>query len=730
MYNQRAKIFTVFYALLLLVMVLRLTQMQLLPSPELQSKINYLKRIAGDSQQTKSLRGRILDRNGEILAGEEAVFKLFVDYRLIQYKDARIQEALRVRARQRDAKRQRGLRAKAGLSPEQGESLDRVTQEINKKAEIIDRLLEKCPELGADREQVEREIQRQNDRIWNLRLFRAWRKNCKDSSFYQANKHRINSVSISDAEEDFVRLFPDPNERDLLIAASDITRDMLRPLGLVTLKTDDHKLAAHLAFLDVNDIDLRPEAVRRYRFGEAAAHTIGWIGSASGATDQFSEDKRRRYLDGELVGRDDGVEYVCDSVLRGSRGERFLDIDQNLQHLAQAEHGRDVQLTLDIRLQQRIERFLGHEYEHAQHCNQGFAAVVLDVKDNEILALVSIPTFDPARVRYDYGDLVDKQKHPKCPLINRAINKDYPPGSVAKPLVAVAGLESGCINTTDVIDCPNQAAPTGWPNCWIFNDSGYGHEVQWPDNNARNAIKGSCNIYFSRLANRMEPRVLQQWLFRFGYGHQVPFNYPQDPNAAQRTLNQSAGQISFQPPAFGTQVTSLEQVPELTRGGLRNAGIGQGNIRATPLQVANSMATLARNGVFKYPRLFIHAPSTPDRSSSGQSLGLAEQTLRTVTDGLEAVVNERNGTAFSAFSEAKQRLKAQGVTVYGKTGSTEDPEHAWFAGYAMDYSGRCLALAVVAEGGQSGAEDAAPLARDIIQFCIDHKYLGHERSGD
>jgi peptidoglycan glycosyltransferase len=229
----------------------------------------------------------------------------------------------------------------------------------------------------------------------------------------------------------------------------------------------------------------------------------------------------------------------------------------------------------------------------------------------------------------------------------------------------------------------------------------------------------------------MDPRVLQKWLFSFGYGQRIPFNYPRDPNTPQRALRQKSGLISSSRPPSGTRLASLEDIPELERYELRNAGIGQGSLRVTPLQVANSMATLARAGVFKYPRLFIHDPSTDQAQADADSphnLGISEQTLHTVTAGLDAVVNEENGTAFSAFVEAKQRLQAQGVRVYGKTGSTENPEDAWFAGYAMDYSGRCLAVAVVVEGGQSGARDATPLGRDIIQFCIDHKYLGHDRS--
>jgi penicillin-binding protein 2 len=722
MYNQRVKVFIAFYALLLLVMVLRLAQMQLLPSSEVLTGVQRLKGHWEYGQQTMSIRGSILDRNEEILASEEAVFKLYVDYGLTCYEDRRVRQALLTSARQQDNKRQRGLGAKTGSNREQDKSLRKAQQKIEKKRDIIQRLLTKAPELGVSEQQLKQGIQKNNERIWNKRLFYAWNRHCKDSQFHQENKHRINSVWDSEAKKDFAKVFVDPNERIRLTAASEITADLQKPFALITLDTDDQVLAAQLEFLDVNDVEVRTEAVRRYPFKNAAAHTIGWIGYASAVTDPFAEDRRRRYRDGELSGRDDGVEYVCEAVLRGSRGERVRDIDQNLQQLAQTEHGRDVQLTLDIRLQQRIEHFLANEYPHADHCNAGFAAVVLDVPANEILALVSIPTFDPARVRHDYADLVDPNKNPKRPLRNRAINEVYPPGSVAKPLVAVAGLESGSIKPNDVISCPTEPAPAGWPNCVIFRKGGYGHDVLWPDNNVCNAIRGSCNIYFSHLANRMDPKVLQQWFFRFGYGRHIKFNYPRDPNTVRRSrLDQAAGWISSERPPYGL-VDSLEQIPELKRYERPNAGIGQASIRVTPLQVANSMATLARLGVFKHPRLFKREPS----SEPNEPLNLSEQTLRTVTDGLDAVVNEVNGTAYDAFGEARQSFKDQGVRVYGKTGSTENPEHAWFAGYARDYSERCLAVAVLAEGGQSGARDATPLARDIIQFCITHKYLGHD----
>ena len=114
--------------------------------------------------------------------------------------------------------------------------------------------------------------------------------------------------------------------------------------------------------------------------------------------------------------------------------------------------------------------------------------------------------FDLNRARYDYGDLAND---PDKPLINRAINEWYPPGSVVKPLILVAGLESGKITPEEIIGCPAQKAPKSWPSCLLYNRYRAGHDGRWK-NSARNAIRGSCNIYFSRLADRIDPPALQQ----------------------------------------------------------------------------------------------------------------------------------------------------------------------------------------------------------------------------
>ena len=191
-------------------------------------------------------------------------------------------------------------------------------------------------------------------------------------------------------------------------------------------------------------------------------------------------------------------------------------------------------------LQQRIERYL-LDCKHNSNCKSPASVVVIDVASADILALVSLPTFDLNRVRYDYAVYAND---PNEPLRNRAINKQYPPGSVIKPLILISGLETGAITPGEIISCPARPAPRSWPNCWVYNRHRIGHDDKWP-NNARNAIKGSCNIYFSRLADRIDTPVLQWWLFSFGCGRKILNLADELPAVAlERNLRQVPGLIS------------------------------------------------------------------------------------------------------------------------------------------------------------------------------------------
>jgi penicillin-binding protein 2 len=436
----------------------------------------------------------------------------------------------------------------------------------------------------------------------------------------------------------------------------------------------------------------------------------------------FANDKLSRYLNEEVCGREDGVEYICETILRGRRGEKQWDIDRQLVSKTETQFGKDVTLTLDIELQKKIEDHLADCLLNP-NCQAPIAAVVIDVNTGDILALVSTPTYDLNNIRRNYGTLAFEDANE--PLRNRAINKGYPPGSVIKPLILIAGLQSGKITAGETISCQARKAPRGWPNCLQFSRYRSGHDYKW-QNHARNAIRGSCNIYFSRLADRIDPSVFQLWLFKFGYAREIPLAAEhREPTIQNRNLRQVAGTISST--VAKTPISRLDQIPPLYKGERRYFGIGQGNLRVTPLQVANAIAAIARGGVYKPPRLFLDSrPSSNENRESSIDLNISPQTIAVVHDGMSAVVNEPSGTAYTPFTQST--LIQQGVKVYGKTGSTEKPEHAWFAGFATDNAGRSIAIAVLVEGGQSGSRDAAPLGRDIIQFCIDTENLGPPKS--
>jgi penicillin-binding protein 2 len=657
---------------LLGVCVLRLAQMQLSENPHLDEKIEDLK--LQRSKSLKTARGRILDSKGNILAADEPFFELHVDYQLTRWADERVIKAVMLDAADKDDARS---------------AIAKAAQQIDKKQAYLRQALKKIESFGLEHDRAVEIIEKKNNDIWDLREHLAWKRNYPDSCDFEA------AVS-------------DENERLRLTAQVDIA-EMHQSYPLMEFQSEDDIFTAQMEFADVEGVYIVPRSRRIYPFGSAACQTIGWIGPEQ-KKELFSDDPLARYLEGELSGRRPGVEYVCETILRGKRGQLIYDIDQELVEQKRTQLGRDVTLSIDIELQQQIEEYV-LDCQINPNCESPTAVVVIEVASGNILAMVSTPTYNLNSIRYEYGDLVSDNREP---LHNRALNAHYPPGSVTKPLILIAGLESGKISADEVISCPAAPAPEGWPNCWIFNQYRVGHDGSWP-NYARNAIRGSCNIYFSRLANRLEPDVLQRWLFSFGYGHKIAL----EPAEVVRQFLQVPGIISSEIPIGA--IESFEGIPPLNKGELRYFGMGQGNFRVTPLQVANAMATIARGGLYKEPRLILK-PSAGD--SISMSLNISPYVLSVIYDGMAAVISESGGTANKEFRSMLDYFSQAGVKVYGKTGSTEKPDHAWFGGFAKDKTGRSIAIAALVEGGQHGSEDAAPLARDTIQFCIEAGYLG------
>jgi len=478
MYNKRVKIFVIISAVLLGVCLLRLAQLQLLPDSSIAESITELKKQRGTWRPLKTLRGKILDRKGRVLAADQPQFELTINYELTSFADDRFIRSKLLKAAQKN---------------DPAKAKETIHKEVRAKLEDLQQIIEKCTYFGLERADIENRIKQINDRIWNLRSYLAWKRNYPNQPFEQA--------------ED------DPNQRLLLTAAVDIA-EMHNNYRLLELKTDDDIFTAQLEFMDTDNVQILPKLHRIYHYDSVAAQTIGWVGRPQkNDIKLFEHDKFAHYLPDDLCGREDGAEYVCETILRGRRGLEIYDIDSQLIDRTETQFGTDVSLTLDIELQKKIQNYIT-DCSINPNCKAPSAAVVIDVESSDILALVSLPTFNLNRARYDYKLLASD---PNRPFLNRTIYEHYPPGSVVKPIILIAALETGKITPNEIISCQPQNAPTGWPNCWIFNKYNWlSHDIQWSGsggNNARNAIKGSCNIYFSRLQTESNLRTSSDGFF-------------------------------------------------------------------------------------------------------------------------------------------------------------------------------------------------------------------------
>ncbi len=707
MYKRRLQIFIFLCILAVSVCGVRLIYLQLIRSQYYRDQIAQELLLA--PMQLPTIRGSILDRNGNFMAVDKPVFYLEANYELTRLLDDRFWEGSILK---RVTKEKNKEQAELQLRKECQEDYSRL-------AEIID----KCAKIkNTTRADIDKTIRDLNDQIWQMREFFAWLWKFPDSELRAEFRAKGRSVPRNRALKDFQEQVPVDDERVKLAMDVDLSI-MHQGQPLIELNTDRQLLEAQLEFVNTEGTEIVARAKRVYPYDSAACQVIGWVGPAQQEDRKlFADDDYSQYLSSDVSGKD-GVEKISEVILRGRRGEVTYDKDgKKIEWLVKpTQFGQDVHLSLDIELQQNIESFLRDPNLNPNY-GSATGAVVIDVASGDILVMVSMPVYDLNTIRQRYNRVRDAAG---APFINKSLYELYPPGSTIKPIILIAGLEGNKIGSNEMISCPFKDPPGGWPKCIMFRNFDSCCDWRW-DNYARNAIRGSCNVYFSQLADRLESRQLQKWLYSFGYGRKIlpgpSFDEKLDlldrKKGIGQNLRQSAGQIStkllLNPPY------QFDDIPKLAGYEKRMFGIGQGGFRSTVLQVANAMAAISRGGIYKSPRLFLSENANP---GNGQfDLGISEDTLAVVRDGMMAVTTETGGTAYNVFRYSP--LLSRGIKIYGKTGSTEKPFHAWFAGFTEDQAGRAISLAIVVEGGQSGAGDAAPLGREMIRFCNEAGYIG------
>ena len=438
-----------------------------------------------------------------------------------------------------------------------------------------------------------------------------------------------------------------------------------------------------------------------------AAHVLGRVtGIYSGEEDYYQD---LGYSLDAKVGRG-GVEQAFESYLHGTPGRRSIEtddqgkvvsgdenwaVDEATGEVLAPDPGDNVVLTLDIKLQEVVERALANGIEGlASEDTRGGAAVVVDMTGG-VLASASYPTYDLATYGQNYNTLADD---PLSPLLNRATQGLYPPGSTFKMVTGLAGLEEGIIEPdTEIRDTGRYLYYDDYrPQCWIYRDSGGLRTHGLED--VSGAIKDSCNVFFFDVGRRLGISLLEQYTAMFGLGQPTGIE-----------LSEATGWMD------GPEYTE-SQGQTWYEGNTLPAAIGQGNSRFTPLQLANYVATLA-NGGTHYSAHLLKEVKSSDFSQVVEryepqvlnQLDIEPENLAAVTEGMLRVTTE---------GSAKTYFKDLGVQVAAKTGSAQvssaTESNALFVAFAP-YENPEIALAIVVEKGGSGST-LANIAAEILEY--------------
>lgn len=430
-----------------------------------------------------------------------------------------------------------------------------------------------------------------------------------------------------------------------------------------------------------------------------AANILGYIGPI------FAEDwdkyKEEGYSMNAQVGKT-GAEQAFEEYLRGTDGERSIQTDHrgnvvSEQETEEAQSGNNVVLTLDINLQKTAEESLANRCRSIAGAKGG-AAVAIDVKNGEILALANYPTYNLETFNEDYNELASSTL---SPLLNRSIAGTYAPGSTFKVCTAVAGLETGAIDAdTRIYDEGIYTYYKGYhPRCWIYSSTGHGHG--WED--VTGALEDSCNYFFYETGRLLGGDNLEKYAKKFGLGEYTGLELS----------GEKRGRVAGPTERAAAQEND-DSLRDWSGGDTLQAAIGQGDNAYTPLQLANYCAAIATRGT-QYEAHLLRSVKAYDYSETVYTkeatvlnkIDAADSTWDLVQEGMEKVTGE-DGTASSVF-------QSYPIKVAGKSGTAQvtgtERDNGIFISYAPVDDPQ-IAVCVVIEGGDSG-NNVAPVVRDI-----------------
>ncbi|MDF2568986.1 MAG: mrdA 1 [Sporomusa sp.] len=447
-------------------------------------------------------------------------------------------------------------------------------------------------------------------------------------------------------------------------------------------------------------IEIQP--LRNYVNNELAAHIFGYVSEINDV--ELEKRKAEGYKSGDIVGKF-GLENVYDKEIRGTDGGNQVEVDVNgrpVQVLGKKDPlpGHNLVLTIDYRVQKAAEAAIDEQLTYLQTKTEftkanAAAAVVLNPKTGEILAMVSRPAFNPNLFNGGISEKDWKQlnDNPYHPMDNKAISGEYPPGSTFKIITGTAALELGKVTPEEKI------LDTG--THWIIpKGNAMGEALGWI--NFREALSKSDNVYFYEMGNRLGIDNLEKYARMFGLGAFTGINLP----------GESDGLVAnrrYKEKAYGEEWYLSETF---------DAAIGQGFQLTTPLQMAMVIGEIANGGHRYTPNLVSKITGYNGdviKTFAPKEVGqvtISDSTLNLIRESLREVAKE-GGTAAADFGDFP-------IAIAGKTGTAENPhghDHGWFVAYGP-YEDPRVAVAVIVEQGGFGSSSAAPIAKKIMEAAF------------
>ncbi|MCM8783123.1 MAG: penicillin-binding protein 2 [Candidatus Omnitrophica bacterium] len=425
---------------------------------------------------------------------------------------------------------------------------------------------------------------------------------------------------------------------------------------------------------------------RHYPYGRLASHILGYLSSIDWW--RLNKWQSYGYSSQDIVGYG-GVEERYDYYLKGQDGGVQLEVDnrgrpRRILGFKSARKGRDICLTIDLKIQKIVEE-----------CLKGYegAVIIMDPHSGEIMAMASAPDFSPAEFSCNPSVLKKALLDPRAVLVNRAISGLYPPGSVFKPVVATAGLQTKHIDTKTSFFCDGSIKIGDREfSCW----DKHGYE------NIKEAITHSCNIFFYRLGLSLGVEKINEFALKFGLGRSTQIDLPEE-------------KPGFVPQPFLRRLTRRLNWFE---GDTANFSIGQGELLVTPLQIVRMISVFANKGKLVRPYI---VKSIDGKDVSLQQrmitwLNIEEKILKILDQSMRAVVEESEGTAHIMYIPS--------ISVAGKTGTAQVAHrqpHAWFAGYFPIENPRYSICVVLDNAGSS--TQACLVAKNIIKRMNEESLL-------